>query len=84
MTATGELRRAEPGEMCPCGRPAVKVYLAGRYGPLGYCGKPDGGTRVVPCPWCGDVVPHLTSWGAPTRCPGYTLHVPASAEGARP
>ena len=80
MTATGEIRRAEPGEMCTCGQPAVKVYLTGRYGPVGHCGKPDSDARVVPCPWCGNATPHLTSWGAPTRCPNYTLHVPGRTE----
>jgi len=45
-------RPAEPGEVCTCGRPAVKVFTGGRFGDTGYCGLPDGG-QPGPCPFCG-------------------------------
>ncbi|MFY1673660.1 hypothetical protein ACN27G_27500 [Plantactinospora sp. WMMB334] len=45
-------RPADRGELCVCGRPAVKVFLGGPFGPTGYCGMPDGGQRG-PCRFCG-------------------------------
>lgn len=65
-------RPAQPGERCTCGRPAIIVYLTAAHGPVGYCGRPDGGARMVPCPFCGGG-PHVTGWGDPARCPHYTL-----------
>ncbi len=67
VTASAE-RPAEPGELCTCGRPAVTVFLTGRFGPVGYCGLPDGGARDGDCPFCGE--PRSTHDG---RCPAYVL-----------
>jgi hypothetical protein len=36
---TGE-RPARPGEVCDCGRPAVVVFVTGRFGDVPYCGVP--------------------------------------------
>jgi hypothetical protein len=36
-------RRALPGELCTCGRPAVTVFETVQHGDVGYCGIPDGG-----------------------------------------
>lgn len=47
-------------------------------GPVGYCGRTDGGARTVPCPWCG-AGPHLTALGDPERCPEYSLRAPDAA-----
>ncbi|MDH6461764.1 hypothetical protein M2302_001939 [Micromonospora sp. A200] len=59
-------RAAEPGEVCTCGRPAVKVFTGGPFGDTGYCGLPDGG-QAGPCPFCGG--PRHQS----ERCPQYRL-----------
>jgi hypothetical protein len=61
-------RPAEPGELCTCGRPAVTVFLTGRFGPVGYCGVSDGGARSGDCPFCGE--PRSTH---DERCPRYVL-----------
>lgn len=39
------VRSARPGELCSCGRPAVRVYFTDDGEPVGYCGIPDGGAR---------------------------------------
>jgi len=53
-------RPAEPGELCPCGRPAMIVTVGGRFGDTGDCGLDD---RVVRpdgvCVFCGDTVDHV-------------------------
>lgn len=52
-------RPAEPGELCPCGRPAVVVQFGGRFGDTGDCEPEDGGARVDGvCVFCGDTVDH--------------------------
>jgi hypothetical protein len=38
-------RLAEPGEVCTCGRPAVVVFLGGRYGDTGWCGVSDAARK---------------------------------------
>jgi hypothetical protein len=69
-----EQRPAEPGELCTCGRQAAVVFPTHDYGDVGFCGQDGGGFHpVLPCPWCGAVKAHVTSWGDPVRCPGYTL-----------
>jgi hypothetical protein len=60
-------RRAEPGELCTCGRPAVVVYLSERWGAVGYCGL-SGVRPLMPCPFCGSPEPH------PAKCPSYRLN----------
>jgi len=40
-------RRAEPGELCTCGRQAIVVYLGGAFGPTGDCGIRDGGDQTA-------------------------------------
>jgi hypothetical protein len=60
-------RPAGIGEFCTCGRPAVTVFEGGRFGPVGYCGLPDGGDRSGPCAFCGADDPH----GG--RCPAYSV-----------
>ncbi len=40
----GRERRAEPGEMCACGRPAVLAFETD-HGWVPYCGIPDGGAN---------------------------------------
>jgi hypothetical protein len=67
-------RPAEPGEVCTCGRPAVTVFLVGRYGPVGYCGRSDGGERSGPCPFCGGARHRPPA----SRCPEYRLRPAAS------
>jgi hypothetical protein len=67
MTETPTQRRAEPGELCTCGRPAVVVFLHGRHGPTGWCGTGDGGDQTGPCPFCGGSRHE-------GRCPQYRLH----------
>lgn len=68
-------RRAEPGEVCTCGRPAVKVFIGGKFGDTGYCGLPDGGLPG-PCPFCEG--PRHEQ-----RCPQYQLRpVPPSDQAA--
>ena len=61
-------RRAEPGELCTCGRQAIVVYLGGVFGPTGDCGIRDGGDRTGPCPFCGE--PRHQG-----RCPHYRLRL---------
>jgi hypothetical protein len=61
-------RPAEPGERCTCGRQAIVVYLAGAFGPTGWCGRSDGGDRAGPCPFCGGP-------RHPDRCPDYRLRL---------
>lgn len=68
-------RKAEPGELCTCGRQAVTVFDAGS-GEVGSCGQPDGLSRpVTPCLWCGSETAHLEPHGSPGTCPDYTLRV---------
>jgi hypothetical protein len=64
-------RRAEPGELCTCGRQAIVVYLGGAFGPTGHCGIQDGGDRTGPCPFCGGPR-HSEMQG---RCPQYRLRL---------
>jgi hypothetical protein len=64
-------RRAEPGELCTCGRQAIVVYLGGAFGPTGWCGIGDGGDRTGPCPFCGEPR-HSELEG---RCPQYRLRL---------
>lgn len=87
------VRRAEPGELCTCGRPAATVYLGGRFGDTGGCGLADGGAPVDGvCTFCGDTVDHAHYWqaeaaaGRPSlsvevpqgeRCPLYRLRLAA-------
>ncbi|MDH6460874.1 hypothetical protein M2302_001040 [Micromonospora sp. A200] len=71
MTTHGE-RPAEPGEVCTCGRPAVKVFTGGPWGDTGYCGLPVGG-QSGPCAFCGG--PRHES----ERCPSYQVR-PSAAE----
>jgi hypothetical protein len=61
-------RRAEPGERCTCGRPAIVVYTTDTFGETGYCGIADGGARDGPCPFCGGE--RHPDGG---RCPSYRL-----------
>lgn len=68
MTAPVTERPAEPGEVCTCGRPAVKVLLGGKFGATGWCGLNDGGDRTGPCPFCGG---HRHEG----RCPQYRLRL---------
>ena len=77
-------RPAEPGELCTCGRRAVVVYLGGAFGPIGYCGIGDGGSRQEPCPFCGD--PRSVREAHDGRYPSYRLRpeeVNTSSESSR-
>lgn len=75
-------RRAEPGELCTCGRPAVIIYFTD-HGDLGHCGRSDGGgSPVTPCPWCGATEPHTSPLG-PGKCPRYSPLPPARTEASR-
>jgi hypothetical protein len=65
-------RPAEPGERCTCGRQAIVEYLGGALGPTGYCGRPDGGDQVGPCPFCGGARHQ-------DRCPDYRLRLDPEA-----
>lgn len=69
-------RRAEEGERCTCGRPAVTVFLTERFGEVGWCGVSDGGDQAGPCPFCGGARHE-------GRCPQYRLRpdTPAPSEG---
>jgi hypothetical protein len=71
LEAPGSERPAVPGERCTCGRQAVAVYLTSRFGPIGYCGIPDGGDQAGPCPFCGGPR-HREPDG---RCPDYRLRL---------
>jgi hypothetical protein len=62
-------RRAEAGELCTCGRPAVVVFVTERFGETGWCGTNDGGAKG-PCWFCGDGVGHDG-----LRCRRYRLRV---------
>lgn len=82
-----EMRRAEPGELCTCGRQAVEVYDTPRFGPIGAChrqngGQPEGGW----CPFCENELRHdeprvdddLNQVGVflqGRRCPRYRLRL---------
>jgi hypothetical protein len=44
----------------------VTVYLNEQFGPVGRCGRSDGGERTGPCPFCGG--PRHED-----RCPAYTV-----------
>jgi len=63
MDATSTERRAEPGEVCTCGRPAVTVYVSPDGTETGYCGAPA--PAPGPCLWCGD--------RHEGRCPQYRI-----------
>jgi hypothetical protein len=67
MTTTTE-RPAAEGELCTCGRDAVRVYVTGRFGEVGHCGIP-GAAPITPCPFCGSAEPHPLG----ARCPKYRL-----------
>jgi hypothetical protein len=64
-------RRAAPGELCTCGRPARLVYITERWGEVGWCGVSDGGRRGR-CVFCGDPAGHP----AEQRCASYALRPP--------
>lgn len=51
-------RAAERGELCSCGRQAVVVFLTEKFGPVGWCGQSDRGSRDVHCPFCGTSASH--------------------------
>jgi hypothetical protein len=70
LHGTGE-RRAEPGELCTCGRQAIVVYLGSVFGPTGDCSIRDGGDQTGPCPFCGGPR-HSELEG---RCPHYRLRL---------
>jgi hypothetical protein len=61
-------RVAEAGERCTCGRQAVTVYLNEQFGPVGWCGRSDGGERTGPCPFCGQSRHE-------DGCPAYTIRL---------
>lgn len=61
-------RRAEEGELCTCGRPAITVYISDEWGETGYCGVSDGG-QPGPCVFCGAARPH------DGRCPEYRIRL---------
>jgi hypothetical protein len=67
---TAEKRRAEPDELCTCGRPASVVFPTDEFGEVGWCGRADGGRRGT-CVFCGDVRGHPVG----TRCPRYVLRL---------
>lgn len=69
-------RRAEPGELCTCGRPAITVYLSDEWGETGYCGVSDGGERG-PCVFCGQEKATAHPY---TRCPEYRLRLDREVE----
>lgn len=60
VTTRGGTRAAKPGELCTCGRPAVRVILGDdERGEVGYCGLEDGGAPVDgTCVFCGDTIDH--------------------------
>lgn len=60
-----QIRTAEPGERCTCGRQAVEVFITTDHGDVGYCGRPDGG-QTGPCVFCGGSRHE-------GRCPDYRL-----------
>jgi hypothetical protein len=66
-------RRAEPGELCTCGRQAIVVYLGCAFRPTGDCGIRDGGDQTGLCPFCGGPR-HGELEG---RCPRYRLRLDA-------
>lgn len=68
-------RAAHPGELCPCGRQAVTVFMLDPGPEVGYCGIADGGQRSGPCPFCGGQR-HRQPWGDPAPCPRYQLRLP--------
>lgn len=76
-----EERRAEPGELCTCGRQAVTVYASEQFGEVGFCGIEGAAFRaVLPCPWCASGEPHKEPWGDPGKCPDYRLRPDEDAE----
>ncbi|MDX3232973.1 hypothetical protein [Streptomyces sp. ME19-01-6] len=80
MTDSTE-RRAAPGELCTCGRPAIVVYSNAEFGEAGYCGIEGSQARpVLPCPWCGSAEPHTAPWGDPGKCPDYQLRPSAGPQ----
>ena len=75
---SSEERPAQPGELCTCGRQAVRVYVTSEHGEVGHCGIDGAAFRpVLPCPWCAASEPHRASWGDPARCLDYQLRAPA-------
>lgn len=66
-------RKAEPGDLCTCGRPAREVFERADGGEVGYCGVPDGGPKTGPCPFCGERRHEIGP------CPQYRMR-PDSAE----
>lgn len=62
-------RDAVLGEVCTCGRPAVRVLLGPSGQETGYCGFPDGGDTAGPCPLCG-----FARHAGP--CPEYQVKAP--------
>jgi hypothetical protein len=79
VPADARQRPAEPGELCTCGRQARDVYITAKFGPVGSCGRQDGGRGgPKPCPFCHGTVEHPDDC-----CPRYTLR-PATADPGRP
>ena len=70
-------RPAEPGELCTCGRQAIVVFLTERFGPVRWCGVPDGGRPGGRCPFCGG------GGHVEQCCPADPLR-PAPPEGEQP
>jgi hypothetical protein len=67
-------RRAEPGELCVCGRQA-SIVITGPWGDVGACSVDGGGQRpVLPCPFCGATEAHMAG-GEVVKCPQYRLRV---------
>lgn len=69
MASETQTRRADPGELCTCGRQATEVFITD-HGDVGYCGRPDGGLRG-PCVFCGSGKRHVG------RCPKYRIRMEA-------
>lgn len=66
-----EVWKPSRGELCTCDRQAIIVYLAGRFGPTGWCGQSDGADQAGPYPFCGGARHE-------SRCPKYRLRLETS------
>jgi hypothetical protein len=77
MNTMNTERTAQPGERCTCGRQATVVFTRDDGTDVGYCGLPDGGNQIGPCPFCGDQR-HRQPWGDPALCPHYQLRPPTT------
>jgi hypothetical protein len=68
-------RRAEPGELCVCGRQASIVIRGPEWDDVGACSVDGGGQRpVLPCPFCGATEAHQVG-GEVVKCPQYRLRI---------